>query len=97
MAEPRFCIEYAKSGRSICRECDETIPINSCRVGKVTPNVFSHGRAATLWYHHRCAFASCTCLWAGTKVVESPADLDGFTNLKDNEKEEVKKLIKSEV
>lgn len=98
MADTRYCIEYAKSGRSGCKKCKQTIEKGASRVGKVTANPFSDdGGEMKQWYHVPCIFETFTRARATTKVVESPADLEGFTDLKDEDKEEVKKLIKGKV
>lgn len=98
MADTRYCIEYAKTGRSGCKKCKQTIEKGVSRVGKVTANPFSDdGGEMKQWYHLPCVFETFTRARATTKVVESPADLDGFTDLRDEDKEEVKKFIKGEI
>ena len=95
MADTRFCTEYAKTGRSGCKKCKQNIEKGICRIGKITANPFSDdGGEMKQWYHVKCVFATFERARATTKVIESPADIDDFADLKDEDKDEIKKLIK---
>jgi DNA ligase-3 len=93
MADNRYCIEYAKTGRSSCKKCKSQIEKGVPRVGKITPNPFSDDEGdMKVWYHMRCMFE--TLKRARTaKKIETPADIEGFPDMKDEEKEEIRKLI----
>ena len=57
MADNRYCIEYAKTGRSGCKKCKSQIEKGVPRIGKITPNPFSDdGGEMKVWYHMRCMF-----------------------------------------
>ena len=57
MADNRYCIEYAKTGRSGCKKCKTQIDKGVPRIGKITPNPFSDdGGEMKVWYHTRCMF-----------------------------------------
>jgi len=57
MADARYCVEYAKSGRSSCKKCRQQIEKGVGRIGKVTANPFSDdGGEMKVWYHMRCMF-----------------------------------------
>ena len=57
MADARYCVEYAKTGRSSCKKCKSQIEKGVSRIGKVTPNPFSDdGGDMKVWYHMRCMF-----------------------------------------
>ena len=57
MADARYCVEYAKTGRASCKKCKQQIEKGSGRIGKVTPNPFSDdGGEMKVWYHMRCMF-----------------------------------------
>lgn len=57
MADNRYCIEYAKTGRSGCKKCKVQIEKGVPRIGKITPNPFSDdGGEMKVWYHMRCMF-----------------------------------------
>jgi len=95
MSEARYCVEYAKTSRSNCKKCKSQIEKGCCRIGKITPNPFSDdGGDMKVWFHMACMFESLTRARATTKKIESPADLEGFSSISDEDKEEIKKLIK---
>lgn len=88
-------MEYAKSARSNCKKCKKQIEKGCCRIGKITANPFSDdGGDMKVWFHSTCMFESLTRARATTKKIESPADLEGFSGINDEDKEEIKKLIK---
>ena len=47
-----------------------------------------------VWFHLTCMFESLSRARATTKKIESPADLEGFSDISNEDKEEIKKLIK---
>jgi len=94
MSDARYCVEYAKTGRSGCKKCKLSIDKGVGRIGKITTNPFSDdGGEMKVWYHLRCIFETLKRARATTKKIETPADLEGFPDLKDAEKEEIKQLI----
>lgn len=57
MADARYCVEYATTGRASCKKCKQQIEKGSGRIGKMTPNPFSDdGGDMKVWYHMRCMF-----------------------------------------
>ena len=57
MADARYCVEYAKTGRSACKKCKSQIKKGVSRIGKITTNPFSDdGGEMKVWYHTRCMF-----------------------------------------
>ena len=57
MADARYCVEYAKTGRSSCKKCKSQIEKGVSRIGKITTNPFSDdGGEMKVWYHTRCMF-----------------------------------------
>jgi DNA ligase-3 len=95
MADARYCIEYAKTGRSGCKKCKSTIEKGICRIGKITPNPFSDdGGDMKVWYHARCMFETLQRARVTTKKIESPADLEGFPDLNEPDKDEIKTYIR---
>lgn len=57
MADARYCVEYAKTGRSACKKCKSQIEKGVSRIGKITTNPFSDdGGEMKVWYHTRCMF-----------------------------------------
>ena len=57
MSDARYCIEYAKTGRSSCKKCKQAIDKGLGRIGKITANPFSDdGGEMKVWYHTKCMF-----------------------------------------
>ena len=57
MSDARYCVEYAKTGRSGCKKCKLSIEKGVGRIGKITTNPFSDdGGEMKVWYHLRCIF-----------------------------------------
>jgi hypothetical protein len=50
-------IEQAKSGRAVCKTCQEPIVHGALRFGEEVPNAFS-GRPGVRWHHLECAAES---------------------------------------
>ena len=64
MADARYCIEYAKTGRSSCKKCKQQIEKGVGRIGKITANPFSDdGGDMKVWYHTRCMFETLKVQW----------------------------------
>lgn len=64
MAEARYCVEYARSGRSSCKKCKQQIEKGVGRIGKITANAFSDdGGEMKMWYHMRCMFETLKVRW----------------------------------
>lgn len=57
MADARYCVESAKTGRSSCKKCKQQIEKGVGRIGKISANPFSDdGGEMKVWYHMRCVF-----------------------------------------
>lgn len=68
----KVTVEYAKSGRSSCKKCDEKIPAKSVRLGLVSKH--PQGFDQTKWHHPDCfPFSS--------DFVSSVEDIAGFSLL----------------
>ncbi|KAI5931505.1 DNA ligase 3 [Manis javanica] len=94
MAEQRFCVDYAKRGTAGCKKCKEKIVKGVCRIGKVVPNPFSEsGGDMKEWYHIKCMFEKLERARATTKKTEDLAELEGWEELEDNEKEQISQHI----
>lgn len=101
MSTNTYVIEYAKTGRSGCKDKDckksgnNKIDAGEMRIGKNSPNPFSQEEGDTKldWYHPACWFATQTRMRAGSKKVEATDDLEGYDKLKADDKATVKDLI----
>nr|XP_039250654.1 DNA ligase 3-like isoform X2 [Styela clava] len=89
----RFTCDYAKR-KANCKKCKQPIDKGVARIAKVTPNFFNDGDGEMKMYHHiNCMFEVFSRARATTKKIEDPSDLEGFANMEDDEKTEIKKLI----
>ena len=94
-SEKPFVVEYASQGRAKCKTCKEKIEKSSTRIGKLVSNPFSEdGGMMKQWYHVPCIFDSLTRARATTKKIDSTDDLGGFDELKSEDQQEIKSLIK---
>ena len=94
MADNKFIVGYAKLGTSSCKKCKTKIEKGALRIGKVTPNPFSEdGGDMKQWFHPACIFETFVRARATTKKIEDPDDLDGFGDLKQEDKDVIKQLI----
>lgn len=94
MADNKYIVGYAKLGTSSCKKCKQKIEKGGLRIGKVTPNPFTDdGGDMKQWFHPKCIFETFVRARATTKKIEDPDDAEGFYDLKDEDKDEIKKLI----
>jgi len=96
----RYVVQYAKTGRSKCKDtkCKETIKADTVRVGKLTKNVFDSSEEGQMytWYHLPCIFSSLKRARKNTKKIEAEDDLEGFSDLKPDDQEQVRQLIQDQ-
>lgn len=80
----KIVAEYAKSGRSSCKKCSEKIESKSLRLGLSMwdPRGFEN----TKWYHLDCFFPVDVNLLSAELI-------DGFSELKNSDQENLKKLV----
>ncbi|KAH9500642.1 DNA ligase 3 [Bulinus truncatus] len=92
MGDNKFIIGYAKLGTSSCKKCKQKIDKESLRIGKVTPNPFSDdGGDMKQWYHPGCLFETFIRARATTKKIEDPEDVIGFHDLKEEDKQHLRR------
>jgi len=94
MASNTYVVEYAKTARSKCKDskCKETIEKDVLRIGKQFPSPFGDDTSCD-WFHAPCIFSALTRARAGTKKIESSADLSGFDDLKSADQTIIENLI----
>ncbi|VDL18528.1 unnamed protein product [Hymenolepis diminuta] len=83
----KYQAEYAKSNRSTCRACKNTIGMGSLRMGALVQSHIFDGKM-TLWYHYNCFFKK-------TRVLQTN-DIKNFDNLKFEDQEKIRAEIGSE-
>eukprot|EP00696_Hemimastix_kukwesjijk_P014944 gnl/Hemi2/3029_TR1071_c0_g1_i1.p1 gnl/Hemi2/3029_TR1071_c0_g1~~gnl/Hemi2/3029_TR1071_c0_g1_i1.p1 ORF type:complete len:241 (-),score=132.29 gnl/Hemi2/3029_TR1071_c0_g1_i1:127-849(-) len=97
MASNTYCIEYAKTGRSSCKnkKCEaKAIGADELRIGKMTANPFGDGDGSmTAWHHAACWFAVQKNMKSSSKKVEGEDDLEGFDTLNASDKKLIRGLI----
>ncbi|XP_064195311.1 poly [ADP-ribose] polymerase 1 [Anguilla rostrata] len=78
--------EYAKSGRASCKKCKENIAKDSLRMAIMVQSPMFDGKVPH-WHHF-------SCFWLRA-AAQSPADISGFSDLRWEDQEKVKKAIES--
>ncbi|XP_067274128.1 poly [ADP-ribose] polymerase 1 [Pseudorasbora parva] len=78
--------EYAKSGRASCKKCKENIAKDSLRMAIMVQSPMFDGKVPH-WHHF-------SCFWLRA-AAQSPSDIAGFTDLRWDDQEKVKKAIES--
>ncbi|KAM9779205.1 poly [ADP-ribose] polymerase 1 isoform X2 [Syngnathus typhle] len=78
--------EYAKSGRASCKKCKENIAKDSLRMAIMVQSPMFDGKVPH-WHHF-------SCFWLRA-AAQSPSDIDGFSALRWEDQEKVKKAIES--
>ena len=95
MADNKYLTGYAKLGTSSCKKCKQKIDKGALRIAKLTTNPFSdEGGEMRQWYHPQCMFETFLRARATTKKIEEPDDVEGFTDLDQEDKERLLKLMK---
>ncbi|XP_062980205.1 poly [ADP-ribose] polymerase 1 [Elgaria multicarinata webbii] len=89
MAEPAeklYRAEYAKSGRASCKKCGDNIAKDSLRLAIMVQSPMFDGKVPH-WHHY-------TCFWKRARLV-AHTDVDGFSELRWEDQEKIKKSIES--
>ncbi|CAN6893245.1 unnamed protein product [Brassica oleracea] len=76
--------EYAKSSRSSCKKCSQTIAAKELRLGMVTRD--SRGFDMTKWHH-------LGCFPVESVPVDSVEHIGGFSSLKSDDQDALKELV----
>ncbi|XP_074575804.1 polynucleotide 3'-phosphatase ZDP [Curcuma longa] len=83
MAPPKVVAEYAKSGRSSCKGCSKAISAGALRLGSSSKD--PRGFDLVKWFHVDCFPAASRSLPAADEIV-------GFSSLKGQDKDALRKL-----
>uniref|UniRef100_A0AAR2JZI8 Poly [ADP-ribose] polymerase n=1 Tax=Pygocentrus nattereri TaxID=42514 RepID=A0AAR2JZI8_PYGNA len=78
--------EYAKSGRASCKKCKENIAKDSLRMAIMVQSPMFDGKVPH-WHHF-------SCFWLKA-AIQSTSDISGFTDLRWEDQEKVKKAIEN--
>ncbi|KAF8110460.1 hypothetical protein N665_0083s0026 [Sinapis alba] len=83
-ASANVIAEYAKSSRSSCKKCSQTIAAKELRLGMVTRD--SRGFDMTKWHHM-------SCFPVESVPVDSVEDIGGFSSLQSDDQDALKELV----
>ncbi|XP_073484406.1 poly [ADP-ribose] polymerase 1 [Aquarana catesbeiana] len=78
--------EYAKSGRASCKKCGDNIAKQTLRLAIMVQSPMFDGKVPH-WHHY-------SCFWKRARVL-SHGDIDGFTELRWEDQEKIKKAIET--
>lgn len=81
-----YMAEYAKSGRAACKKCKDNIAKDSLRMAIVVQSPMFDGKVPH-WHHF-------SCFWQRASA-QSTADIAGFSDLRWDDQEKIKKAIES--
>ncbi|CAN8269325.1 unnamed protein product [Cochlearia groenlandica] len=84
-ASAKVIAEYAKSSRSSCKKCSQTIAAKELRLGLVSRNF--RGYDMTKWHH-------LGCFPADTDPIDSVENIGGFSSLQAGDQDSLKELVK---
>ena len=90
MASGDFSCDYAARGTSSCSKCKVKLPKGSLRLAKLAPSPYAEGETMKSYFHASCLFDSFQRARATTKVIECSSDIQGFSELEDEEKDSLK-------
>lgn len=94
MADNKYVVGYAKLGTSGCKKCKQKIAKGALRIGKLVRNPFgSDGGDMKQWHHPNCIFDTFQRARPTTKKIEEPDDMEGFSDLRQEDKNSLIKLI----
>jgi len=93
MAEISFSVEYAKTGRSSCKQSKEKIPKGDMRIAKITPSPFNEGEYMSSWYAVDPFFEMQYRMRKTSNKVESEDDLPGFDDLTPEDQDTLRQKI----
>ena len=85
-----LCVEYAKSSRSSCKECNSTIEKGEVRVAKMEapdPTERAYAGLIPRWHHVTCFLERASELEAEGVAAE---ELSGFSKLKKEDQKQLK-------
>uniref|UniRef100_G1KFB0 Poly [ADP-ribose] polymerase n=1 Tax=Anolis carolinensis TaxID=28377 RepID=G1KFB0_ANOCA len=85
-AEKPYRAEYAKSGRASCKKCGDNIAKDSLRLAIMVQSPMFDGKVPH-WHHF-------SCFWKRARLI-SHADVDGFSELRWEDQEKIKKSIEA--
>ena len=94
MADNKYAVDYDKRGQASCKKCRAKIGKGALRIAKLTTNFFSDdGGEMKQYFHPSCIFETFVKARATTKIIDDIEFLQGYRELKDDDKSEIRKLV----
>ena len=84
MEELPYCVEYAKSSRASCKNCNKPIEKDTLRLAVIVQSPVHDGKI-TKWYHGTCFFIK--------QRPGSTADIANFDNIRWEDQKEIQKKL----
>lgn len=91
--EKPFAIERAKQGRAVCKKCKQKCLQGELRLAKLVYNPFGAGKMKA-WHHIECLFEAFLKQRKTTKRLDSPDEIDGWSDLEEDEQDDIINRIK---
>ncbi|XP_023727317.1 DNA ligase 3 isoform X2 [Cryptotermes secundus] len=88
----KFSVDRAKSGRAVCKKCKQKIEAGVLRLAKMGYNPYGPG-PLKLWHHVDCMFEVFSKQRPTTAKIETPDDMDGWSDLEREDQEEMLKKL----
>jgi DNA ligase-3 len=88
----KFFVDRAKTGRATCKKCKEKLEAGVLRLAKSGYNPYGPG-PLKLWHHVDCMFEVFSKQRATTAKIETPDDVDGWSDLEEEDQEELLKKL----
>ena len=88
----KFFVDHAKSSRSACKKCKQKIDTGLLRLAKSGYNPFGPG-PMKMWHHVNCLFEVFAAQRRTTARIETPEDIEGWSDLEKEDQEEILKYL----
>ncbi|XP_069690726.1 DNA ligase 3 [Periplaneta americana] len=88
----KFFVDRAKSGRATCKKCKEKLNSGDLRLAKSGYNPFGPG-PMKMWHHVSCLFDVFSRQRPTTAKIETPDDIEGWSDLEEEDQEEILKYL----
>ena len=88
----KFFVDRAKSSRSTCKKCKQKLDTGVLRLAKSGYNPFGPG-PMKLWHHVNCMFEVFAAQRRTTARIETPEDIEGWSDLEEEDQEEILKYL----
>jgi hypothetical protein len=88
----KFFADRAKTGRAACRKCKNKLDAGVVRLAKYGYNPFG-SFPMKMWHHVNCLFEVFSGQRPTTAKIETPDDIEGWSDLEEEDQEEILKHL----